>query len=870
MVGSNEPLMLRGTQTGDRISFGSEHPIFGELLGGRSGVIEYMGNPFLEEGVKLIPDVSKDTTRLYRGETATGEIKQIPDWLSSQPEVKATREATGRWFTNNLSDAEWYAREGLGKISYVDVPNKVADLYRVDNLGSGVSDFTSTGKELTEFFLPRSIAESKQPLTNIGRTPTSEEVSYSTGKYGTKPMQLKGEPTLGKGRGLVITEEGIKPSKSYGGVITEEMLKGANIQFENNPFLGPPEKIPYFENKPEVVFPTNVGSLYKGKVSVGNLNVKDIKLSSEEEQFGIGTTNLPEMFDLRSPEYQMSSSEIDTWKNLLATGRAPTSGEEALTITKYKELSPSLSELIGGQPVSPQTQAFHIGRAAEWEDIWKKSPLEIIYPEPKTARKIKPITEVGSLPGRVDIIEYEKTIDRLSSPAGIKISQIKGASQTMVNPIILSATRAASGIPSSATILDTSISRGLAIKTIGRAIESQEIEEVVPRAKSLPKRQIDFSNFDQYVQNILESEKRQGIKEKEKTSVIEKVNRAASLEEELAALPKIGSWLEGEKSSEVMPPESVVNMEMKLDAPVIAVSKPYTLMGKQAMLEQPDYRLMGPELELRFLGSSNINEQPDYRLMSPERMDEEFKILGESKQKTSGKQKQSQRLKQEQPLLQFTRTESKVETYQSLHPTLELSLSQSQLQTQSQQLLQSQHLKQSLSLKSSLMQGQEQLLKLSQEQKQTQDQKLTLGLSLAQVLEQTQSQEQIQDQTLKTEQTQDNELISLTGQTSIQKTVQSSLFKQDQITTDLTTETKITKITPPPPIIPPLLWGSLSSGSGGGGHNKIFKKHEQLFEYQIPARHCGGRRNKNVESGFKCYIQTEVIITRVWHRIAEY
>ena len=237
VLGSNEPLMLRGTQTGDRISFGSEHPIFGELLGGRSGTVEYMGNPFLEEGGKLIPDVSKDTTRLYRGETATGEIKQISDWLSSQPEVKATREATGRWFTNNLSDAEWYALEGLGKISYVDVPNKVADLYRVDNLGSGVSDFTSTGKELTEFFLPRSIAESKQPLTNIGRTPTSEEVSYYTGKYGTTPMQLKGEKTA-KWRGIDLAIEKSWASSEY---IGERNIPSINPVYRGtnyNEFVG--------------------------------------------------------------------------------------------------------------------------------------------------------------------------------------------------------------------------------------------------------------------------------------------------------------------------------------------------------------------------------------------------------------------------------------------------------------------------------------------------------------------------------------------------------------------------------------------------------------------------------------------------------
>lgn len=233
--GINQYLALPETTTFPR----STEPIVEEKVGavGKAAVSSLAS--------KNIPDITEGFTRLYRGETATGEAKAIPEWLQQTPEVKSTLESTGRWFTNSLADAKWYANEGVGKISYLDVPTSIANKYNVGNLGNTVSDFTAAGKEGSEFFLPKSIAETKLPLTHdlgamstmamdistakprVGRTPTPEEISYYTGKYGTKPMQLEGEPEKGKitseiGSFNWLKESGIVPPKETGPTPTWE------------------------------------------------------------------------------------------------------------------------------------------------------------------------------------------------------------------------------------------------------------------------------------------------------------------------------------------------------------------------------------------------------------------------------------------------------------------------------------------------------------------------------------------------------------------------------------------------------------------------------------------------------------------------
>jgi hypothetical protein len=96
---------------------------------------------------------------LYRGTAALS--RPVPDWITIPPSQRA---AFGRWFTNELEIAQWYADDAGdgGKILFVVVPNDVAESSWLPNQPIEVQRFSRD--LLHEFFLPREWADRAQSL----------------------------------------------------------------------------------------------------------------------------------------------------------------------------------------------------------------------------------------------------------------------------------------------------------------------------------------------------------------------------------------------------------------------------------------------------------------------------------------------------------------------------------------------------------------------------------------------------------------------------------------------------------------------------------------------------------------------------------
>ncbi|HTY44249.1 MAG TPA: hypothetical protein VMC80_03325, partial [Patescibacteria group bacterium] len=74
--------------------------------------------------------------RLYRAEEKSSTEKNAPDWVKENPDYQRSEQARGRWFTDDLTEAEWYLKHEYpsGKIVVVDVPKEIAERYRVSRL----------------------------------------------------------------------------------------------------------------------------------------------------------------------------------------------------------------------------------------------------------------------------------------------------------------------------------------------------------------------------------------------------------------------------------------------------------------------------------------------------------------------------------------------------------------------------------------------------------------------------------------------------------------------------------------------------------------------------------------------------------------
>jgi hypothetical protein len=77
----------------------------------------------------------EELMRLYRAD-AQLPTKPVSPWLMETPEYKSMMAAKGRWFTDDLAEAQWYlddVQKG-GKLHYIDLPKKEAESFRLSNM----------------------------------------------------------------------------------------------------------------------------------------------------------------------------------------------------------------------------------------------------------------------------------------------------------------------------------------------------------------------------------------------------------------------------------------------------------------------------------------------------------------------------------------------------------------------------------------------------------------------------------------------------------------------------------------------------------------------------------------------------------------
>jgi hypothetical protein len=115
------------------------------------------------------PPVSPGHVRLFRAEVRPEVRRAAPEWVAAGQRESGMAEAEGRWFVADRSMLDFYVKDigaASSRIVYVDVPLEVAEAHRVSNLKEEIAGRTPASFSRdpeNEFFLPRNIADRKQP-----------------------------------------------------------------------------------------------------------------------------------------------------------------------------------------------------------------------------------------------------------------------------------------------------------------------------------------------------------------------------------------------------------------------------------------------------------------------------------------------------------------------------------------------------------------------------------------------------------------------------------------------------------------------------------------------------------------------------------
>ena len=166
VIGEAEEALAR--RPGDRMiaEKGWTPTLRGIVEGVLSPVDAETGMPNVDLGATMLTkglNVNKGVTRLFRTGELSGNTSKLPEWLGGSP----TMEAIGRWWTNKEEIADWYAKPGHGGPAaprfFLDVPNEVAESYRVSNLKGEPLKFSRDPEN--EFFLPRVMLDQAKPVS---------------------------------------------------------------------------------------------------------------------------------------------------------------------------------------------------------------------------------------------------------------------------------------------------------------------------------------------------------------------------------------------------------------------------------------------------------------------------------------------------------------------------------------------------------------------------------------------------------------------------------------------------------------------------------------------------------------------------------
>lgn len=145
---------------------------------------------------------SGKTVRLYRAES-TSPAKQPAEWVAQSDNYKHNVDSSGRWFTDDREEAEWYRKNEYpddGRIVAVDVPVEEAEQYRVSNMPPMVGGKNSKGNPRAfsrrpekEFFLPRELADKRTVLEAEAASNNSQQATpiSPAGDVQSRPNQQK-------------------------------------------------------------------------------------------------------------------------------------------------------------------------------------------------------------------------------------------------------------------------------------------------------------------------------------------------------------------------------------------------------------------------------------------------------------------------------------------------------------------------------------------------------------------------------------------------------------------------------------------------------------------------------------------------------
>lgn len=121
--------------------------------------------------------------RLYRFQGSEA-ARPVSAWVTETDEYRNMMSATGRWFTDSLEEALWYACDHEeGFVVHLDLDDDIAEQWRVSNLprhpgGKTIADNPAEWslRPEVEFFLPTEIASKAVPL-NIYSEPELEKAA---------------------------------------------------------------------------------------------------------------------------------------------------------------------------------------------------------------------------------------------------------------------------------------------------------------------------------------------------------------------------------------------------------------------------------------------------------------------------------------------------------------------------------------------------------------------------------------------------------------------------------------------------------------------------------------------------------------------
>ena len=124
--------------------------------------------PDIQQQLEALPPTPAGMVRVYRGE-GTGE-KALPAWVDEARKALDLKDVEGRWFTQAPAIAQWYVDDaGTGRMTWVAVPQAVADAHRVSRIGKPEVQRYSRDPE-NEFFLPKEWADKRKPIEGVATT----------------------------------------------------------------------------------------------------------------------------------------------------------------------------------------------------------------------------------------------------------------------------------------------------------------------------------------------------------------------------------------------------------------------------------------------------------------------------------------------------------------------------------------------------------------------------------------------------------------------------------------------------------------------------------------------------------------------------